>query len=252
MDVVNQGFSVPTAGPLYEKPTHYYRGSRIMLASYEADTAKVAAYLPDGVTPLDDPVRITAWGAEFPFTTYGPYRESFLFVRVQFQGQPYVYNPLIWVTSDAAMAAGREVWGFPKELADIRVSFEQNQMITTTERPTGRRIMTLSTTVDRPADPGELDNFPVLLLRKIPNSRAGAPPSVCELTRTEPQFIPHTTASGAPDLWAGRASLTMDSRSEVDPLHAFAPTRILGGFYGTFDMTLPYGEPIHDYLAAAE
>lgn len=221
-----------------------------MIASYEADADKVAPLLPEGVTPADDPVACTAWGCEFPFTTYGPYRESFVFVRVRFGGEPYLYIPLIWVTSDAAMAAGREIWGFPKELADISVNTENNQLITTTERPAGRRIMTLSTTVDRPADPGEeLDDLPVLLLRKIPNSRPDAPPSVCELTRTEPAFIPHRTATGDPDFWAGRASLTMDSRSEVDPIHAFAPVRIGSGYYGTFDMTLPYGEPIHDYLA---
>ncbi len=33
MDVAREGFSVPVIGPLYEKPTHYYRGSRLMFAA---------------------------------------------------------------------------------------------------------------------------------------------------------------------------------------------------------------------------
>ncbi|ASU83675.1 hypothetical protein CDO52_13525 [Nocardiopsis gilva YIM 90087] len=248
MDVVDHGHSMPVGGPLYPPSPHYYQGPRIMIAMYEADTAAVAAQLPDGVTPLHDPVVCTAWGADFPQTTYGPYRESFLFVQVDLDVRGYNYNPFIYVTNDAAMAAGRETWGFPKEFADIRVDTSQHQMITTTDRPAGRRIMTLTTTPERPADPAELGALPVLTLRKIPASRPDAPPTACELIRIDTDFIPHRTATDQPDLWSGRASLTMDSRSAIDPLQAFAPTRILGGYFGTFDMVLPIGTPVHDYL----
>jgi len=61
----------------------------------------------------------------------------------------------------------------------------------------------------------------------------------------------HRAPDGSPDLWAGRASVTMDSPSEIDPLHDLAPTRMLSGFYGTFDWTLPQGRQVKDYLAEA-
>ena len=43
----------------------------------------------------------------------------------------------------------------------------------------------------------------------------------------------------------------MDSASEMDPLIDFAPTRMIGGFYGTFDWTLPQGRQVKDYVAEA-
>jgi len=46
--------------------------------------------------------------------------------------------------------------------------------------------------------------------------------------------------------------VTMDSPSQMDPLHDFAPTRMIGGFYGTFDWTLPLGRQVKDYVAEAE
>ena len=36
----------------------------------------------------------------------------------------------------------------------------------------------------------------------------------------------------------------------MDPTDDFAPTKMLGGFYGTFDWTLPQGRVVKDYLAA--
>jgi hypothetical protein len=62
----------------------------------------------------------------------------------------------------------------------------------------------------------------------------------------------HRAPDGSADLWAGRASVTMDSPSEMDPLHDFAPTRMIGGFYGTFDWTLPLGRQVKNYLTDAE
>jgi hypothetical protein len=74
---------------------------------------------------------------------------------------------------------------------------------------------------------------------------------VCELVRTDVNMTVHRAADGSPDLWAGRASVTMDSASEMDPLHDLAPTRMIAGFYGTFDWTLPQGRSVKDYVAEA-
>jgi hypothetical protein len=59
----------------------------------------------------------------------------------------------------------------------------------------------------------------------------------------------HTSADGTPKLWTGRASVSMDARSAVDPWHLLAPTRILQGWFGVFDFDLGYGTVVHDYLA---
>jgi acetoacetate decarboxylase len=257
MDVLNGGHNLPVSGPLYPDPPYYYRGAKIVLGVYEADSVRVARHLPPGVTPLEDPVVCIAWVCNYPFTTFGTYNEAILLVRTSLAGEGYAYCPFIYVDAEAPMAAGREIWGWPKKFADLGFDSAgssmgyREQFMYTVERPAGKRILTVNMSPERPADPEELGGLPMLTLRKIPASEAGKPPSVCELVRTDTKMIVHRSADGSPDLWAGRASVTMDSPSEMDPLHDFAPTRMLGGFYGTFDWTLPLGRQVRNYLEDA-
>ena len=258
MDVLGKGFNLPVSGPLDPDPPYYYRGAKIVLGVYEARTDLVARHLPPGVTPLEDPAVCIAWVCNYPFTTFGTYNEAILLVRVKFEGEGYSYCPFIYVDAEAPMAAGREVWGWPKKFADLGYvdggagKGYREQFMYTVERPAGKRILTVTMSPERLANPEELGGLPMLTLRKMPNSEAGKLPSICELVRTDVNMTVHRSADGSPDLWAGRASVTMDSPSETDPLHDFAPTRMTGGFYGTFDWTLPQGRCVKDYVAEAE
>jgi acetoacetate decarboxylase len=258
MDVLGKGFNLPVSGPLYPDPPYYYRGAKIVLGIYEANTELVARHLPPGVTPLEDPAVCIAWVCNYPFTTFGTYNEAIMLVRVKFEGEGYSYCPFIYVDAEAPMAAGREVWGWPKKFAELGFASGatgkgyREQFMYTVERPAGKRILTVNMSPERLANPEELGGLPMLTLRKMPNSEAGKLPSICELVRTDVNMTVHRSADGTPDLWAGRASVTMDSPSEMDPLHDLAPTRMIGGFYGTFDWTLPQGRCVKDYVAEAE
>jgi hypothetical protein len=61
MDVLNVGFNLPVSGPLYPDAPCYYRGAKIVLGIYEADTARVFRHLPPRVMALDDPAVCIAW-----------------------------------------------------------------------------------------------------------------------------------------------------------------------------------------------
>ena len=125
-------------------------------------------------------------------------------------------------------------------------------MLFTVERPRGQRIMTMSIACERIADPAELEDLPVLSTRVIPTPRHGRPPSVAELVRLDVTAPLHRSADGTPELYTGRASVTMDARSAVDPWHLLAPTKIVQGWYGVFDFDLYHGKVVHDYLQDAE
>src|SRR5262249_29251275 len=151
--------------------------------------------------------------------------------------------------------AGRELWGWPKKLADCKFDmggpgpgFREGIQFTT-ERPTGKRLLTVTINPERPATMEDVGATPHLTLRYIPGPEAGSPPSVCELIRTEPETVPCLAADGSPDIWSGRCQVSMDSPSAADPLQDMAPTAMIGGLYGTFDWTLPQGRVVHDYLA---
>ena len=153
----------------------------------------------------------------YPFSTLGVYNEAIMLVRVSSEGEPYTFCPFIYVDNDAALACGRELWGFPKKFASMGYTRPAagapfcEQMVFTVERPAGKRLLTVTMNPDRPAAAAEVSFLPALTLRRIPNSRLGASqPSICELIRTDYSAAPAISADGTPELWTGRCSVTMD------------------------------------------
>ena len=53
--------------------------------------------------------------AHYRESSVGPYNELIVFVPCRGQRGVYLYNPLVYVTTDEAMSSGREVGGYPKE-----------------------------------------------------------------------------------------------------------------------------------------
>ena len=252
-------FSQPIGpGGAYAPPPYTYRGVEDIFIAYEADPAGVDALLPPGLEPADEVPVCIAWGRWVPFSSFGPYHEAYVMIRATFDGQTYLYQPFIFTDNEIPLVAGREIWGFAKKLAVMgRTSGGAGtpfgeQMLFTVERPRGQRIMTMAIACDALADPAELEDVPVLSTRVIPNAEAGKPPSIAQLVRLDVTAPLHASADGTPKLWTGRASVTMDARSPVDPWHLLAPVRMLQGWFGIYDFDLYHGSVIHDYLEDAE
>lgn len=249
-------FSQPI-GPAqtYGPPPYAYRGVEDIFIAYEADPEGVAALLPPGVEPADPVPTCIAWGRWTPFSSFGPYHEAYVMIRATFEGQTFLYQPFIFCDNEIPLTAGREIWGYAKKLAVMNRSSGGagtplgEQMLFTVERPRGQRIMTMAIACERLYDPEQLEDLPVLSTRLIPNSESGKPPSVAELVRLDVVAPLHTSADGTPKLWTGRASVTMDARSPVDPWHLLSPVRVLEGWFGVFDFDLFHGKVVHDYLA---
>jgi acetoacetate decarboxylase len=252
-------FSQPIGpGSAYAPPPYLYRGVEDIFIAYEADRARVESLLPPGLEAADEVPVCIAWGRWIPLSTFGPYHEAYVMVRVRLDGETYLYQPFIFTDNEIPLVAGREIWGFAKKLATMKRSSGGagqpfgEQMLFTTERPAGQRIMTMSIVCDALADPGELEDLPVLSMRLIPNSEQGKPPSVCELVRLDVGASIHRSADGSPMLFTGRASISMDSVSPVDPWHLLAPTKVLQGYFGVYDFDLTHGVVVKDYLQDSE
>ena len=251
-------FSQPIGpGGAYAPPPYLYRGIEDIVVAYEADPAAVESLLPLGVVPADDVPVCIAWGRWIPFSSFGPYHEAYVMVHVVFDGETFLYQPVIFTDNEIPLVAGREIWGFAKKLATMKRSSGGagqpfgEQMLFTTERPVGQRIMTMSIICDALADPAELEDLPVLSMRLIPNAEAGKPPSVCELVRLDVDASLHRGADGSPMLFTGRASVSMDAVSPADPWHLLAPINVLQGWFGVYDFDLAHGVVVKDYLADA-
>ncbi|WZO98999.1 acetoacetate decarboxylase family protein [Isosphaeraceae bacterium EP7] len=213
------GFSMPSSGPLYPKPPYRYRGASMIVFEYVTDGPSAAGLLPAQAELTDPPVAGLVF-ADYPESTLGPYREVVLYLHATYQGKPIQYAAYLYVTTDVAMAAGREMGGFPKKIAAI--SFDDAGTIAgTLQRPEGLPLASGSLRpVGEPVQAPD-STLDYLTLRIIPSPTRDAPPSVSELLETG-------WSMSNTQVWQGDGSCTIEPGSENDPLHLLPVVKLLG------------------------
>jgi acetoacetate decarboxylase len=101
------------------RPTADFFDAEILMVFWETKPEIIARLLPPPLKPAKDPVAM-AFVAFYPRTNFDvTYKESALFVRAAYNGEEGNYCLAMPVTNDIAMAGGREVFGYPKKMAEI-------------------------------------------------------------------------------------------------------------------------------------
>ena len=166
----------PLLASLYPDPPYEYRGSNLVTAAVTGHLP--AGVLPEGLDTAPDPM-LTAVFADYPDTTIGPYREAIVLVGCSWRGAIGLYCPFIYVDSDAAMAAGREVWGFPKKLADIELDVSGDTVRARLSR-LGSDLLVLEGDAAEPTDPAvAAAALPIYNHKVIPGVAAKEPDVDC-------------------------------------------------------------------------
>jgi acetoacetate decarboxylase len=103
----------------------WWKGIDMVSITYLTPEAAAAAALPSEFslppTPVEGLAVAMLMFAKYRGGTLEPYNEVVLQIPCLYKGQPYLYVPSIYVTTDQAMASGRELSGFPKKLATIEL-----------------------------------------------------------------------------------------------------------------------------------
>ena len=88
---------------------------------WETKQEIIEKLLPPPLEPFEKPIA-RAYVAHFPRTNFGEaYKESALMLLCQYKGEVGVYILAMHVDSDMAMALGREMFGYPKKMAEIKL-----------------------------------------------------------------------------------------------------------------------------------
>ena len=108
--------------------------AEILTLVWETTPEAIERLLPPPLKPAEKPL-VLAFVADYPSTNFSlPYKESALLVRASFEGKEGFYCLAMPVTNDMAMAGGREIWGYPKKLANIALQREGDTVEGWTER----------------------------------------------------------------------------------------------------------------------
>ena len=236
----NSGYSMPADAPAYQRPPFYYRGTRSIAVAFETDADAALEALPAQLA-ISEPATAVLSFYHYPWTTFGPYNETILSLLVEHNGHPMTYITHIAVTSEPPMLAGREIWGFPKKLAQIEFRQERDMIYGTLERPAGIRLASAVVRPERPADNGHSGTTrPPVSLRLIPSAEENRRPSCAELIETLTEVTIH-------EAWTGSGSVAFAEGSRLDPWNLMPVKRVLQSSYLLSDMTLGFGKVI-DHL----
>jgi acetoacetate decarboxylase len=116
------------------RPTADFYGAEMLIVFWETKPEIVAKLLPPPLKPANQPIAM-AFVANYPRTNFDVvYKESALFLRAVYNGEEGGYCLSMPVTSDMAMAAGREFLGFPKKMAEIHFKRDGHSVDGWTER----------------------------------------------------------------------------------------------------------------------
>lgn len=87
---------------------------------WETKQEVVERLLPPPLEPTETPIA-RAYVCEFPRTNFGiSYQETALMLLCQYKGEMGVYILAMHVDNDMAMVLGREMFGYPKKMAEIK------------------------------------------------------------------------------------------------------------------------------------
>ena len=243
-DTVRQrAFAMPLTSPAYPVGPYRFRNREYLIITYRTDPQKLRDLVPE-------PLQIVEPLVKFEFirmpdsTGFGDYTESGQVIPVRFEGAEGTYVHSMYLDDDAPIAGGRELWGFPKKLAQPKISHE-GEVVTGTLHY-GQALCALATlgykhrAADRNAVLGSLRK-PNYLLKIIPH--VDGTPRICELVRYHLQDIVLKEA------WNTPAELQL-FRHVIADVARLPVLQIVAGQHIVADLTLGLGEVVFDYLGA--
>ncbi len=242
---VRAAYAMPITHPAYPKTPIRFVNREFVIITYRTDPEALAKMIPAPLRPAEPIVKYEF--INMPDSSgLGSYTESGQVIPVTFDGKAGSFTHAMYLDSEAGIASGREVFGYPKVLAQPKLEIRNDALVGTLDY-NGVRVATATMgykyqQLDFAAVKKTLE-APGFLLKIIPDVD-GHSARVCELVRF---FVSDLTVKGA---WTGPASL------ELHP-HCFAPVsklpvlEVLSATHIIADLSLDKGEVVYDYLSAS-
>ncbi len=240
------GPSMPVTAPAVQSPPFYYRNMEMIIVEYRTDEEEAVRLLPEGLE-LFEPASASIIIAKYHFSTFGPYNEAILGLACKWQGKLMTYLPNLFVTQEAPLIAGREIWGYAKKLAHVDLVQEHEQFMGIIERPKGNRLATAVMRSIHNVPAASFKFEPILSLKVIPSAEESEGPALAQLVSCDFRVTPVVGTDGMAEVWSGPGSLVYNSATESDPWFKLAVKEVVSCRYGWFNAYLPHGKILKTY-----
>ncbi|NVM53741.1 MAG: acetoacetate decarboxylase family protein [Candidatus Helarchaeota archaeon] len=246
---------MPISAPLYEfkrNEKFLYPDAKILFVSYNVEGENVKELVPAPLKIAKSPMVIcfvayyeksVVGSSPDALTSWGSYHEAATLIEVKLKTETSRvrgwYCNSIFVDNDAAMAVGREIYGFPKKIAEIKLFDENGKKVGTVKR---NGIVIMKIEVDPIKDLEELPSGEIIkaiTLKHFINPECNAI-ELSEFIATDLVFNPKI-------IKMGNASIEFN-KSERDLIYLLKPKTNPLGVYTNSDGILPPGKVIHKII----
>lgn len=237
--------SMPAAGPSYPRPPFRFVDREYMIIAYESDPGAIRAQVPEPLVPDASNQVYYEWIRMPDSSGFGDYTESGVVIPCAWNGIACNFVAQMYLDDDPPIAAGREIWGFPKKYAHPKIEVVKDTL-TGTLAYAGQTVAVGTMAYKHESlarDPqrtlGALTKLQVNL-KLIPD--VDGMPKIAQLVAYN---LTDVTVKGS---WISPARLHLVPHVNA-PVADLPVRRVTGGRHFVADLTLPGGRVIHDYLA---
>lgn len=233
---------VQQGNPAYTVAPNRFVDREYFIITYETFPEALAKILPPGLEAPDPLVKFEFM--RMPNSSgFGSFCESGQVIPVTFDGRCGNYVHSMFLNCHSPIAAGREIWGFPKKLGVPGLEIDSDTLLGTLDY--GKTRIATGTMgfkfheLDKMLLTQALgeDNY---LIKSIPDVDGSA--AICQLVRYQMTDIVVKWA------YTGPATLELHPHA-LAPISELPVRRVISSAHFIADLTLPYGEVAIDYLS---
>ncbi len=240
-EVRERAFAMPLTSPAYPPGPYRFVDREFLIITYRTDPDKLRAVVPEPLQ-LDAPLVRYEFIRMPNSTGFGDYTETGQVIPVTFQGRKGGYTHCMFLNDEPPIAGGRELWGFPKKLANPSLKTEIDTLVGTLDYGQVRVATGTMGYKHREADLTAVKAAlaaPNFLLKIIPH--VDGTPRICELVEFHLEDV---ALKGA---WTGPAALALYPHA-LAPVADLPVLEVVSAVHILTDLTLGLGKVVHDYL----
>jgi acetoacetate decarboxylase len=240
-EVRKNAFAMPLTSPAYPPGPYRFVDREFLVITYRTDPGKLRALVPE-------PLVVEAPLVKYEFirmpnsTGFGDYTETGQVIPVSLNGRKGGYTHCMFLNDEPPIAGGRELWGFPKKLANPSLRAEIDTLVGTLDYGPVRVVTGTMGYKHREADLVAVKaslQAPNFLLKIIPH--VDGTPRICEIVQ---YYLEDIALKGA---WTGPGALSLMPHA-LAPVAELPVLEVISATHILCDLTLGLGKVAHDYL----
>jgi acetoacetate decarboxylase len=241
-DVRKTAFAMPLTSPAFPPGPYRFFKREYFVVTYRTDRDALERVVPEPLEIIEPLVKYEF--IRMPDSTgFGDYCESGQVIPVRFNGQLGQYTHAMYLNDGPPIYAGRELWGFPKKLAQPALTVEKDVLVGVLDYGSVRVATGVMgykhKALDQAATVKALA-IPNYLLKIIPH--VDGSPRILELVEYRLEDVVLQSA------FTGPASLDLHPHA-LAPVADLPVREVVSATYFLADLTLGLGKVVHDYLA---